>query len=246
MDLLLSDIHANLHALRAVPRWARRRKIDRYVVLGDLVGYGAHPGEVIARIQALEPCLAVRGNHDTACWDPHGGLGFSLPAREAVAWTRAQLPEEQLAFLRGLPRGPVAVGEGYLIAHGSPGDENVYLLHPSDIRQAFEAFQGPLCFFGHTHMPGLFELGPGGAGFRWFPMLPGEPFDLKGDCRYLVNPGSVGQPRDRDPRASCMGYDPVRRRVCLYRIPYDVEGAAAAIRAASLHPSLADRLREGL
>ena len=130
MDLILSDIHSNIQALRAVLRHARRRTLHRYVLLGDLVGYGANPNETLALIRQLAPLVAVRGNHDQACVTPGIELTFSLPARSAVTWTRARLSAENARFLEDLPRGPVAVGEDYQIAHGSPLDEDAYLLHP--------------------------------------------------------------------------------------------------------------------
>ena len=109
MDLILSDIHSNLQAIRTVLRYARKRTIDRFVFLGDLVGYGANPNEVLDLIRPLEPRLMVRGNHDRACITPGSDLAFSLPARMAVTWTRGQLTEENAWFLENLPTGPLAV-----------------------------------------------------------------------------------------------------------------------------------------
>ena len=127
MDLILSDIHANLHALRVVLRYARRRAIDRFVFLGDLVGYGAQPNQVIDSIQPLKPKVLVRGNHDRACAFANADDSFSLPARMAATWTRDKLTREHLRFLQELPVGPQWVGEDYQISHGSPLDEDAYL-----------------------------------------------------------------------------------------------------------------------
>ena len=246
MDLLLSDIHANLHALRAVLRFARRRAIQRYVFLGDMVGYGANPNEVLDLIQRLEPRTMVRGNHDRACSTPGVDLSFSLPARSAVTWTQGELTGPNALFLEGVPLGPQWVGEDYQIAHGSPLDEDAYLLHPRESLGAFDGFSSNLCFFGHTHLPGGYELDDRAQRLSMVTFEAGAWFHLREDCKYLINPGSVGQPRDRDPRVSFMTYDPARQRLKLHRLEYDHAGAARAIRAAGLHSNLAERLQYGI
>lgn len=246
MDLILSDIHANLHALRVVLKYARGRRIERFIFLGDLVGYGANPNEVLDEVRALPNTWIIRGNHDRACAFEDGDPYFSLPARLAAAWTRVHLQPDHQAFLKALPSNALKVDEDFVIAHGTPGDEDAYLLQARDALHAFDAFEGPLCFFGHTHLPGLFELDEAGGSLAFHPLRSGEWRSLKQGCRYLINPGSVGQPRDRDPRLSFLAYDRRRRRVKLLRLDYDFGAAAAAIRAAGLHVSLADRLAIGI
>ena len=246
MDLILSDIHANLHALRVVLRYARRRAVSRFVLLGDLVGYGAQPNQVLERIRALKPRVLVRGNHDRACVRAEEEANFSLPARMAAAWTREHLTRENSRFLRELPEGPSWVGQDYEISHGSPADEDAYLLQARDVLPAFDAFSSQLCFFGHTHLPGGFELDEERDMLNWIHLEPGRWFQLREGCRYLINPGSVGQPRDRDPRLSFASYDGKRKRLRLHRMEYDHRGAAKSIRDAGLHPHLAERLLHGL
>jgi predicted phosphodiesterase len=246
VDLILSDLHSNLHALRAVLRFTRRRAIHRFVLLGDLVGYGAHPNQVLDKLRDLKPRFWVRGNHDKVCAGVAAEQGFSAPARQASEWTRERLRPDNLRLLQELPQGPLWVGEDYQIAHGSPMDEDAYLLHTREVGAAFDAFEGPLCFFGHTHQPGCFELDEQRGSLNWIPLEAGECFPLRPHCRYLVNPGSLGQPRDRDPRAAFMTFDPSRRRLKLHRLDYDHPGAAKAILAAGLHPTLAERLGQGI
>ncbi|WP_306591675.1 metallophosphoesterase [Geothrix sp. 21YS21S-4] len=246
MDLILSDLHANLHALRAVLRFAKRRSIRRFAVLGDLVGYGAHPNQVLEKVRDLRPCFLVRGNHDKVCAGLAADSSFNQAARESAEWTQEKLRRDNWRFLASLPVGPLQVEGDYVIAHGSPMDEDAYLLHIREVGVAFDAFEGPLCFFGHTHVAGCFELDETEGRLNWITLKPGEWFQLQPNCRYLVNPGSVGQPRDRDPRASFMTFDPGRRRIRLHRLEYDVDGAARAILAVGMHPSLADRLCQGI
>ncbi len=246
MDLILSDIHSNLQALRTVIRYAKRRAIERYVFLGDLVGYGANPNETLGLIRLLEPRVLVRGNHDRACVSPGGDLGFSLPARGAISWTRGELTPENARFLERIPVGPLEVGGAYQIAHGSPLDEDAYLLHPREALQAFDGFTSQVCFFGHTHLTEGYELDECAQRMTRLTFEPGAWFQLRDHCRYLINPGSVGQPRDRDPRLSFMTYDPAGRRLKLHRMEYDYVGAARAILAAGLHPNLAERLHHGI
>ena len=246
MDLILSDLHANLHALRVVMRYAKRRSVQRFVLLGDLVGYGANPNQVLDRLRALKPRVAIRGNHDRACAADQVDTSFSSPARSAAQWTHERLSRENLHFLQELPQGPVQVGEDYLVAHGSPHDEDAYLLHPRDALTAFESFEGRLCFFGHTHLPGAYMLDESSDSLEWIPLEHGSWLDLRPECRYLVNPGSVGQPRDRDPRLSFASYDPRRGRIRVHRLDYDIKGAAKDILKAGLHPHLAERLGYGM
>lgn len=246
MDLILSDLHSNLQALQAVSRFARRRPIRCFVILGDLVGYGAHPNQVLDRVLAFKPKVMIRGNHDKVCAGIEEPIGFSVPARHSALWTRTRLRADHRHRLQELEQGPRWVGEDYVIAHGSPRDEDAYLLSTREALAAFESFEGRLCFFGHTHLPGVYELDEEIHSLHWMALEPEAWFSLRPGCRYLVNPGSVGQPRDRDQRTSFMTYDPRRLRLRLHRLDYDHEGAAQAILDAGLHPALAERLMRGL
>ncbi len=246
MDLIFSDLHANLHALRVMLRFARRRGIHRFVSLGDLVGYGPHPNQVLERIFQLRPRVLVRGNHDRVCGSGEQMEGFNGPARQSAEWTHNRLRDDLRRALLDMPKGPVVVEEGYVAAHGSPGDEDTYLLGQREVGEAFECFDGPLCFFGHTHLPGCWELDEASHSLRWIEMEPEVWLPLRPGCRYLANPGSVGQPRDRDNRASFMTCDARHQRIRLHRLDYDWDAEAKAILAAGLHPSLATRLAAGM
>lgn len=246
MDLIFSDIHANLHALKALLRYAKRRSFARIVILGDLVGYGAQPNQVIERIIEIRHRYMVRGNHDRACTHLHADPTFSLPARMAAAWTLDHLSPDHQRFLREMPQGLQQVDDDYGIAHGAPHDEDAYLLHPHDALLAFQTFQGNLCFYGHTHIPGGFEWDIQAQQLNWICFMEDEWFLLRPGCRYLINPGSLGQPRDRDSRLSFMHYDPAKRRLRLKRLDYDRAGAAKAILSAGLNPNLAERLYHGI
>ena len=247
--LVLSDIHSNLEALEAC--LAAAPECDVVANLGDIVGYAASPNEVIARARSLGD-IFVRGNHDRACSDPEGPLGFNPVAVAAVRWTRENLSPENLAWLRALPAGPVHEPKlpEVQFVHGSPMDEDEYLLREYAAEQAFEHTRTRVTFFGHTHIQeaygqrnGLVEHLPparSATGPSQVTQLALEP-----GMRYLINPGSVGQPRDRDPRAAFAVYDRDESCVSFYRVRYDVKLAQERIMNAGLPAQLALRLAEG-
>lgn len=242
--LILSDVHANLDALEAVLAHAAGRW-DALLVLGDLVGYGARPNEVIARIRALTPAAIIRGNHDKAACGIDDGSQFNFVARVAAAWTAETLTPPHAEYLRGLPEGPIELDERVEICHGSPFDEDHYIFDGFDARRSLDSATRPLCLFGHTHIPVIFR--------QVDDAFEGEPPDpdrvtvlaLQRGARYLVNCGSVGQPRDGDPRAGYGVLDDERRELQLFRVEYPVHEAQAKIIAAGLPQSLASRLALG-
>jgi predicted phosphodiesterase len=243
--LVLSDIHGNLPALTAVLAASPPSTYDRVLVLGDLVGYGADPGPVIDRVRALAPHVVVRGNHDKAVCGLMPVDTFNSHAREAALWSAKQLTPAQLAYLRDLPAGPLLVDDGIEVWHGAPSDEDQYLVWIDDIRDAAARGRRPLCLFGHTHVQGAYGSGEGcpqltsGEGWQR-TTLQVSPQD-----QWLINPGSVGQPRDGDPRAAYAIVDTGAHVVELYRQVYDIAEAQRRIRAAHLPELLATRLGEG-
>lgn len=247
--LILSDIHANVEALEACLASAPAH--DRVFNLGDIVGYGANPNEVTERSRELGNVF-VRGNHDKACAGITSLDDFNPIAGLAVMWTRQQLKPENLAFLHDLPAGPVCPLEGIRCVHGSPRDEDEYVLMRRDAYSILGKAEAPVTFFGHTHVQGGFwiddEANQEGSmepayksrdGYQEFPV------ELRDAAKYMINPGSVGQPRDGDPRAAFALYDTGKRLVIFCRAPYDIAAAQEKIFAAGLPERLAIRLEEG-
>ena len=245
--LILSDIHANIDAFDTVLAHAAGRW-DRALVLGDLVGYGAEPNAVIDRVKELEPDAVIRGNHDKAACGLDDGSQFNHVARMAAIWTGEQLTPENREYLRALPMGPVQIDALTEICHGTPFDEDHYVFDGNDAAMALDAASRPLCLYGHTHLPAIFKIVA-----REMASFEGEAPDpnrevvvpLQRDSQYLLNAGSIGQPRDGDPRAGYGILDDEARQVRLYRVPYAVEQAQQKIMAAGLPASLANRLALG-
>jgi diadenosine tetraphosphatase ApaH/serine/threonine PP2A family protein phosphatase len=244
--LILSDIHANVDAFDAVLAAAPRNTWDRALVLGDLVGYGAEPNGVIERVLALEPLAVIRGNHDKAACRLGDASDFNHIARVAAMWTADALSPENRMYLERLPAGPRSIDETVEICHGAPFDEDHYVFDVADASRALDSAARPVCLFGHTHLPVAYRRdGDGDAGFVPHGDDDTVEVPLEDDARYLVNPGSVGQPRDGDPRAAFGIYDGARRTLTLRRVEYPVEAAQRRIFDAGLPPSLAHRLALG-
>jgi predicted phosphodiesterase len=242
--LILSDIHANWQALEAVLADAEGQ-YQSVVCCGDLVGYNSSPARVVEWIQQNHiPC--IRGNHDKVVAGLEGLEWFNDVAQISARWTMEQLSNGQLQFLRELPQGPLLLF-GFEIWHGSPVDEDEYLTAPNEAALRFENLSYPLGFFGHTHLQGGFFLRYGKVGR--IPQVPrnyGESvLQLEPDTVYMVNPGSVGQPRDRDPRAAYAIYDDAVRTVAFRRVAYAVQDTASEIRDAGLPDMLGLRLMVG-
>jgi diadenosine tetraphosphatase ApaH/serine/threonine PP2A family protein phosphatase len=241
--LVLSDIHANLEALEAV--LTAGADADGVLVLGDLVGYGADPNAVIARVRTLADATIIRGNHDKVGAGIDSVRSFNHLARRAIEWTAESLTPDHRRWLSQLPRGPVVVDDLVEICHGAPFDEDFYVFDELDARRAFMALTRPLCLYGHTHVPAAFRLLRGD--FEALEPPRGDSCDLvlEDDARYLVNCGAVGQPRDGDDRAAFGLLDTSSRRLTVHRVPYDVASAQAKIISAGLPEILAQRLGVG-
>jgi len=249
--LVISDIHANLPAFEAV--LASAPPHDVVWNLGDVVGYGANPNEVVDLARKLSG-IVVRGNHDRAC---SGNLrygeffDFNQNTRHSISWTEKTLRKENAKWLSRLPRGPIRpLGRKVACVHGSPQDEDKYLLGGEGARDAFRVSRARIIFCGHTHgqygwssnRRRLTLLKPDFASRRGAVQFE---LPLRASYRYLLNPGSVGQPRDRDWRAAFAVYDDDEAMFTWYCIPYKVLTAQRRILRAGLPEVLATRLREG-
>jgi len=251
--LILSDIHANLEALAAV--LAAAGPYDQLWNLGDVVGYGGSPNQVIEMIRPLSH-LVVRGNHDRVCCGAASALGFNPVARAAALWTQQELTPGNLEWLKHLAQGPIVPEKlasrdpDVTCVHGSPLNEDQYILNMRDAWAPLQQMTANVTFFGHTHVQGGFtrngsewrEIRPAyhsrnEAGSWTIQMLPGT--------HLLVNPGSVGQPRDFDWRAAFAIYDSTACEITYYRVPYDLTASQGRILMAGLPERLAARLREG-
>jgi predicted phosphodiesterase len=240
---LLADVHANLPALEAVLGFLAERGIADGLVLGDVVGYGPHPGACVDRLQA-SGLTVLMGNHDHAAGSGSVAPGFSENARWAIAWSMDRLSAAQREWLAELP--PYLEGEDWLAVHGAPMDPtyfNAYVYH-----MTFEANLDALVhrgvrlgFHGHTHMPTVYARRPG----RTDALLREAALDLAPFGAALICPGSVGQPRDGVPQASLAVYDREARRLTLHRVPYAVEETVAEMRAQGFPRALYERLVKG-
>jgi len=240
---VISDIHSNLEALGAVLDRAEEERAEATYVLGDIVGYGADPDAVVARLAEQPSAVCIAGNHDLAATGRFDTGWFNSIATDAIEWTTSVMNDDTRAFLSSLePRGDAAEG---LLVHGSVVDPAAeYVMNVAAARASFGAGDFVRCFFGHTHLPTVF-VDEGGR-IDGYALRDGDPVSLAVDgTRFMVNPGSVGQPRDGDPRASMMILDTERATGVVHRVPYAIDAAAAKIRDAGLPPALADRLALG-
>jgi predicted phosphodiesterase len=244
--LVLSDIHSNLEALEAVLRASAAQHCDAVLVLGDLVGYGADPNAVVDCVRGLNPAAIVRGNHDKVAAGLDDAEDFNPMAKSAAHWTRESLTQQTLEYLRDLPTGPLIVDDMIEICHGSPLDEDLYVVADIDAARSISAARTPICLFGHTHVAVSARMDV--QRFLHIDAPQGHPefpTTISAESKYLINPGSVGQPRDGDSRAAYAIADLERKVVTLYRVAYPIEVAQKKILDAGLPPMLAYRLGMG-
>jgi predicted phosphodiesterase len=244
--LVLSDVHANATALAAALA-ACEGQWDQVVCLGDVVGYGPDPNEVVEQVRGLVNAI-IRGNHDKAVC----GLGdledFNSVARSAVEWTRRQLRPENLRFLAELPAGPLQI-DGLTLVHGAFHDEDEYVFVPEQAMDGLLVAPGAVTFFGHTHLQGGFSFRE--SELDMIPLKPlrtearFSPLHLEEGSRYLLNPGSIGQPRDGDARAAFAIVDSDQAVVEFWRVSYDIRSVQERMRRAGLPEPLALRLAAG-
>lgn len=242
---LITDLHANREAVESVLAHAKSQGVQRYAFLGDFVGYGADPGWVVDRIREFvaQGAVAVMGNHDAAV--AQGPLPTMIPeARQVVEWTCARLSPEQIAFLAALPMQVADADRLYVHANAFAPSDWMYVVGRAEAVRSLQATDARFTFCGHVHDPKLFHLSGTGKVGDFVPSS-GMPIPLSEQRRWLVIPGSAGQPRDGNPAACYATFETQGSTLTYHRVPYDVESAGAKIRAAGLPQRLASRLQHG-
>lgn len=242
---VFSDIHSNIEALDAVLDAFSRQGVEGYICCGDLVGYGPSPNEVVERIAALKPLHSVIGNHDLAVIGRMDLAWFNPYAQAAAIWTRWKLSKDASQFLESMPQRVET--KDFTIVHGSPRNPaEEYLLTPQQFVDNQAHYKVSPCFVGHSHLTWCFardEKSPLGA--KSYILSDREKVVVEDGVPWVINPGSVGQPRDHDQRASCGVYDDVKREFTLLRIPYDIPTVQNRMREAGLPEFLILRLAYG-
>ncbi len=244
--LILSDIHANLDALNAVLEHIKRERIDKYIILGDILDYGAQPNETINLLKTLLPQDAVRGDHEKIFTGALSEEYFDPEVLICSKWTKKQLTQNSAAYIESLPAGPKTVDNAFEIVHGSYPDEDMYIMDSDALDTSFANLKMPIGFFGHTHIPIVFIERLDGKKEMADIYGSKNVFTLKDDERYLINPGSIGQPRDNNPDAAFAIYDSTVKTIVLLRVPYDRHSAAKKIMDAGLPDFFAQRLVAGI
>ncbi len=237
---LISDIHANLEALEAVFQDIEKQDVDGTICLGDVIGYGCNPVECFELVTSK--CRqTLMGNHEYIALGLIDGNQINEVALESSEWTRKKLTDDTMSAIADLEID-TRIDGAYLV-HASPVEPSEwrYILRMDDAEAAFKSFDENICFFGHSHLPTIFSLTPDGH----LRGKTGHDFDPDPDCRYLVNVGSVGQPRDKDPRACYVVYDSSIGEVCYRRVEYDIELTQKKMIQAKLPDMLIERLAVG-
>ena len=235
---IFSDIHANITALEAVISDADAQGVSSFACLGDIVGYGPSPGDCVTRVQELK-CVSVKGNHDEYVLDDYDLSTFNSQAREALEWTRGNLSKGQKEWLGSLPYTK-RLGRN-LIVHATleNPEEWDYVRNSFDATLAIQAQNTPICFYGHTHVPVAYEMVENRA-----QLVKSSNVKVENGAKYLINVGSVGQPRDGDQKSSYVIFDRAERSIEFRRVAYDIQTVADEIFNVGLPKSLAERLVE--
>jgi predicted phosphodiesterase len=241
---VFSDVHSNADALRAVLAVLKGKGAEGYICCGDIVGYGPDADEVIDAISALPRLSCVRGNHDLAVLGRMDLQWFNEAARAAVVYTQKHISKKSLSWLKELP--PKVEAENFTVVHGSPRNTaEEYLVTVQQFHDNCSYFKVSPCFVGHSHLPVCFLMKEPVSYVEAGSLVDGQKLPAPLGMRSVINPGSVGQPRDHDSRASCGIYDDETRVFQLFRVPYDIEAVQRRILDAGLPEFLALRLSYG-
>jgi diadenosine tetraphosphatase ApaH/serine/threonine PP2A family protein phosphatase len=237
---ILSDVHGNLEALEAVLKDLKKEEPISKAILGDIVGYGANPSECLDIVRELVS-LCVAGNHDAGSVGLANIEDFNFDAQNALIWTSKNIRSDQRSYLLSLPL--IEKTEDFTLCHATPYEPERwhYIITYQEAIRSFKAFDTNICFVGHSHCPLILSMSENGD----IESLPFSEIKLDPKCRYIINVGSIGQPRDGDPRAAYGIYDDREKVFIVKRIPYDIERASRKIEAAMLPRSLAIRLYYG-
>lgn len=238
---IISDIHANLEALQAVLK--RIAEVDAYICLGDIVGYGPDPEECVAIVRELPGLKCVVGNHDLACVGNYDINWFNWYAREAIVWTQERLSPASRGYLLSLPL--MEMENSITLVHGSLPQPMDYVTSETEARQVFAEMITPVCLIGHTHIAERYAHAHGAAYLEHGSLAQGGSLRFSRGTSYIVNCGSVGQPRDGNPMASFGLYDTTKRQLTVKRIPYSVAPVREKLEKAGLPALLGDRLALG-
>lgn len=240
---ILSDIHSNLPALTRVLEECERLDVDSFLITGDLVGYGAQPNECCDVIRDLN-AIVIRGNHDEAAIRPGKEEWFTSAARACIIWTREVLTSENVAFLEELR--PAHQLEGAHLCHGSLPDPDMYTTTALEALSTLQVMEEPICFLGHTHYAEWYTYRSDGHPPSQHPRPEGGELQLAADRQYVINAGSIGQPRDGNSQASFAIWDKDAALLTIHRLSYDIQAAQQSILDAGLPPNMAERLRYGI
>lgn len=242
--LVFSDIHSNLEAFEGLLKCDPVKKADKYLFLGDLVGYGANPNKTIDFFKELSSIYSIRGNHDKVIANLESSSLFNPVAAFSAEWSKLQISEANQVFLKQIKKGPEVVDHFITICHGSTFDEDYYVFSMFEAVESFKFMETSIGFFGHTHFPVIYLLR--NEKIDIVPLTQETKIKLDPNTRYLVNPGSIGQPRDKNPNPSFIIFDSDRKELFFKRFTYNIKETQRKIREAGLPEILASRLESGI
>lgn len=242
--LIFSDIHSNLEAFEALLECTPVKEADKYLFLGDLVGYGANPNKTIDRFKELKNIYSIRGNHDKVIANLESSSLFNPVAAFSAEWSKLQLSDDNQTFLKQIKKGPEVVDHFITICHGSTFDEDYYVFSMFEAVESFKFMETSIGFFGHTHFPVIYLLR--NEKIDIVPLTQETKIKLDPNTRYLVNPGSIGQPRDKNPNPSFIVFDSNKKELHFKRFTYNIKETQRKIREAGLPEILASRLESGI
>lgn len=242
--LIFSDIHSNLEAFEELLKLKAVKEADKCLFLGDLVGYGANPDEIIALFREMENVISIRGNHDKVIANLESSSLFNPVAAFSAEWSKLHITEANEEFLKELKKGPELVDHFITICHGSTFDEDYYVFSMFEAVESFKFMETSIGFFGHTHFPVIYLMR--NEKIDIVPLSGETRIKLDPNTRYLINPGSIGQPRDKNSKSSFIIFDSTKKEILFKRYTYNIKETQRKIREAGLPEILASRLEAGI